>query len=428
MEKVETNRIGQAVGDPETDNRPEFRLSYENQGWFYLDTLIRLAQVRKGRNPIQDSLNESIEKRRKIMHDMEIGRMTKEGLADYISVVNQVWSSQYDIDQFHPDIDGKYNLIIAGHSRYIAAEETARQHPEFRHSARCTYWDDPPFNEIMAVQLEENLHHQPSIERQAKSTVSIYKMGLIKNCWNSIEEFVALEQLKEAKITDYKFKDFLAYAELYPSCQELVEEGAIAYSAILEFGRSLDDIRSYWGIELTKGLDACDLRLSPLIDEHAEKWILEQCTYIRRKKMSAKTSEKFIKARVRELRIKMMDEAGREQAALDGWNEYQLQNALESARRRDEDLISATKAITMDQLAKGALATRIIGERVNHGQGEQMIRDVQRRFELAAKHLGSDALNQLIEHAAEEVDVVELKEESITEDATAVNEKQESMV
>jgi hypothetical protein len=162
----------------------------------------------------------------------------------------------------------------------------------------------------------------------------------------------------------------------------------------LEFGRSIEEVRTYWGLELTKGLKYCDLSMRPIIEEHTEKWVLEQCDHIIKKKLSAKDSEKFIKNQVRDLQIKMLkDESMRQQAAFDIWNEMQIENATESLKHRDDILVEATSAISAMQLAKGALVARIVGNRVNHGKGERLIKTAKGRYQKAAEMLGTAAFD-----------------------------------
>lgn len=211
-----------------------------------LGAMIMLSQVRSGTNPVVEKLGESIASG-DLEHPPHIARMSQPKLEEYINFTNEIWGAEQVADDFNPEQDGYYYLVISGHSRVKAMwnieKSKAERAREFGHVTdpgsaiinNCPIHHDPTPEEIIASQLAENIHHQVPRERQAMSIVETYLYGLKTGQWENQEEF---RKYANDKFTKNELSQALRFAELPINIREHVLSGNFPYLGAVELAKT----------------------------------------------------------------------------------------------------------------------------------------------------------------------------------------------
>jgi hypothetical protein len=207
--------------------------------------LVVLAQVRSEKNSEYQQLKDSI-RTSGLLNPIDIAYVNEAQLEEYIAFTNQLWGSDVKIEDFiiQRDEFGKYNLVVAGHTRTYVINELENEDELGRiYSIRTKVHDISDPEDIISLQLDENLHSKPVLERQAMAIVEAYEYGKLYGRWDSPESFA---RLKKGKFTKRQLKDAIGFATLPPEAREFVLSGLLTYTAAVQIGRSsgtiLDDI------------------------------------------------------------------------------------------------------------------------------------------------------------------------------------------
>jgi hypothetical protein len=292
----ETSRDGTGVdivGDiEEIDLRHEVVLGDRQICRIPLDKLIILTQVRLGENPVADKLKESIEVKG-LLNQIDVAKLNHESLAYYIEFINEIWSSNHNINDYSPDNEGWHYLVIAGHSRVSSIRMTAQEHPENRYTVCSKIYETPSPQEIVSLQLAENIHHKPTQERQAMAIVEMYHFGLRHKMWDSKAEFL---RQNAGDFSRYALDSALHFAELPIDYREFVSIGAFPYTAAVELGRALPIARSYFEDMCLDGNK--DQHLSSDIFEEIENtsriWLGKTVAHIQNMQLNGPAAKKHI--------------------------------------------------------------------------------------------------------------------------------------
>ena len=209
-----------------------------------LDCIITLSQVRDGDNPEINKLIESIEKN-DLINQIDVARMDSFALEEYIDFVNELWKSEHKIEDFMVGPDEKYYLCIAGNSRTVALREIAEKQPNISHCLDCKVHDAPTPYEIISLQLNENIYHEPSKARQAMAIAETYYYGLAKGMWGSSEEFARLNRDKFSKNALANARHF---AKLPAPIREFVfiPGDPLPMNVALELGKIVEPLRIFY--------------------------------------------------------------------------------------------------------------------------------------------------------------------------------------
>jgi len=336
-----------------------------------LGDLICVSQVRQGPNPERESLGNSIEQQG-LLNQIDVALLGAEPFEDYIRFVNRVWKSKHDIVDFTPDDDGLYHLVIAGHSRVdVITDKAAEKQKAALDEGYDTSWEDTTIwakihyvsspQEILAIQMAENIHREPSEERRAVALVETYHYGLEVGWWNSKKAF--LEQTGD-KFTPIMLNRALLFQQLSNELRELVMSNKVQYGVAIEVARLHAPFVQRYGIQ-KYGADQGQIEAGR---EDAQKAADEYVGTIILKADSGKWS--ITKARehvndylntwrgeIKELEIDLSGKEPEELQLFDVENEFIVQQRLRSRRLKD-----ASKKVTERALRAAATASVITTE------------------------------------------------------------------
>lgn len=215
--------------------------------------LIMLSQQRGATNPAYGDIKASIN-RGDIINIPDVAFVRHEAFANYIDFVNRIWGSEHDITDYAPDEEGYYHLVIAGHTRTEAMidleTDKAKQRAELGFASlelvapkvdAKIYRDLEP-QDILALQMDENLHEKPSPERSAIAIVETYLYGLEVGQWTTRNEFI--EACKN-KFSRTSLNQAISFCKLDQRTREFVFAGAVPYGAAVEIGKCIDPYKEY---------------------------------------------------------------------------------------------------------------------------------------------------------------------------------------
>lgn len=210
------------------------------------DEVVKLSQVRRERNRAGGQLKADIYERSQnnvdesLINPIDVAYVDEAQLVEYLEFVRKTWGSSATLEEFSKQrtAEGKYFLIIAGHSRHQAIQELEEEHAEDGTFNRVpiemkvhtvnTVWD------IIRAQIGENISSNPGPERQAIAIVEAYYYGLGKD-WNNEEEFI--ERCGIEGMTDGVFGQAMNFAALPDAIRSFVLGGPVNYKTGVEIGK-----------------------------------------------------------------------------------------------------------------------------------------------------------------------------------------------
>lgn len=218
-----------------------------------IQSLIRVSQQRGSSNPAFESIKESIENN-DIINPPDVAVLSHESFEDYLNFINKLWKKSHHISDYIPNEDGRYNLVIAGHTRVDAIDDIENQRIKraidagydisnwSESTVNCKIYENISPAEILALQMDENLHEKPSQERTAIAMVETYYYGLENGNWSNTSEFAEINRNKFSKKA---LEAALIFSNLSEEIREYVFVGAVPYGPIVELGRTVEPHRRY---------------------------------------------------------------------------------------------------------------------------------------------------------------------------------------
>lgn len=278
----------------------------------YSDEFVKMTQVRRERNLVSQELKDSI--KRQLINAIDVVRLDKDMLGQYIDFVNDIWGSQTDIEEFEAQqrSDGNYYLIVAGHSRHQAIVDLEAEGalPPCPIEAKVHNVSSP--EDIILLQLEENLHSQPAKERQAIAIVETYEWGQRIGKWATQKEFESQTGLSRGMLSDA-----LHFAHLPAELRQYVFRGYMSYAAGIELGKTGKEIRR--ALLAKTGLDhhAMDDEQAAVLEMTVRDQIQATANYIARRKLNSTASAKYLRAERDRLGREMIADAAERERAED---------------------------------------------------------------------------------------------------------------
>lgn len=193
--------------------------------------LVVLPQVRKIKNTKLEEIMDSIEDRG-LINPIDVAKLNYEELKSHINFLTQLWKKNINIDNFKP-IDGYYYVVIAGHTRLEAIKKIGKN-KNAKIDVAVKVHDVKTSEEILAIQLDENLHSEPRLEERAIAIIETYHLGIINKKWCDKNEFIKQNQNKFSRRI---LNDALVFADLPLEVQEYVFSHNIPFSVGVELGR-----------------------------------------------------------------------------------------------------------------------------------------------------------------------------------------------
>lgn len=223
-----------------------------------LNGLILFSQIRDKKNQRFAELEESIDND-DLDNPINIARMTVTELEAYIKFTNKTWKAATTLSDFETYVqpDGRYNVVVAGHSRTLSIKNIARKHTQMtgqptNYTVLCKIEKDNSVEAIVGKQFLENIHAPVPPHREAEAVVEMYHQGL-GDKWNTPEEFRATCKNVVSVVVLNKA---LAYGELFQQARDMVVAGTMRYSVAVELGKLAQVLRVHSALE--HGLDATE--------------------------------------------------------------------------------------------------------------------------------------------------------------------------
>lgn len=286
---------------------PEFRQPVYGERYpieeLRLGDIVFGPQVRDKLNPMLHNIRESIA-RDDMMNNPFVAGMSRGDFLEYIDFANQLWGEEVDPDSYQQAADGKYYLVIAGHTRIMSAkmneDERAKKAIEQGYEIDpgdagilCKVLNAPTAETIIGLQLAENLHTGVAKEREAMAIVETYEYGLRTARWSSIREFV---EMNDGRFSEKMLRDARYFANLPPEVRDQVFCGALPYSVGVEFAKATPKFREHCQWKYFSDKDYAELNEEErtLLDEMTLTWLGGEVAFMQRKKLNRTASKKRI--------------------------------------------------------------------------------------------------------------------------------------
>lgn len=236
MQETEGNVLEAPITPFERDRSPERAHGYFETMLLFSDEFIKLSQVRPGKNPILEDLKNSIE-RVGMLNAIDVAKMDTALLEEYIEFTNMVWGSERSVDDLRPlGVDGYYYPLVAGHSRHQAIEELEAEGRIEQRPIQTKVHPVASIEDILDLQLGENLHSVPSMERRALAAVEHFTFGVMKGKWTDQDDYYA--QHPDLQHDKSLLEDGLVISQLPPNLQEYVFKKKVAFATGIELAKT----------------------------------------------------------------------------------------------------------------------------------------------------------------------------------------------
>jgi hypothetical protein len=379
-----------------------------------LDSLISLSQIRNTANSRLEELVESIDSDG-LDNPVNVARLNRDELADYIQFTNNTWGSAVRVDDYDglQQPDGRYNLLVAGHSRVEAIRTLALRHEAetgqaTNYTVQAKLLQDNSVESIVAKQAAENLHASVTQERSAMAIVELYTQGLGTK-WGDAESFYATQK---HRLNRRMLRDALAFAQLEPPIRNTVFAGYIPYKAGVELGRSAMVVRRWFETETGQlTLPDAETNVSSFdrasLEEATGARIRYEAAYIANHGLNSTAATRHIRAYVAkmqkeiEARVGTLAETGPDASGRQGLFTMvsAAQQAWQIARRERTRLARQLRETGNSPLAKTADLIITLTDGMHGEELTEVMQDLQG----AQLRLGQQLTRQTVRlHAAED--------------------------
>lgn len=282
----------------------------------YSDEIVVLSQVRPGKNRALDDLKESI-LTSGLLNQLDVARVDRQLMEEYIAFTNRVWSSDRSIEEFD-DLasDDYYYLLCAGHSRQqaiVELEEEGRLTEAY--PIRSKLHAVVSIEDILRIQVEENTHTTPPIERQAMAVVEYYCWGLENGKWHDEDGFLRSEDGVEAK--SGIVKDGLLFAKLPNDIRQFVFAKHIPYEAGVQLGQAGELYMRYLEFERGAALWTLPPEEQEIMQQTYSEWLAIRANHIFEHRLNSSASKKHLMSLQQQLKEKMKPKKDISQAEKD---------------------------------------------------------------------------------------------------------------
>ncbi|HSE61614.1 MAG TPA: hypothetical protein VLA88_04960 [Candidatus Saccharimonadales bacterium] len=187
-----------------------------------------------------------------LLHPLTVADLDPEYAAPYIADVNMFWGTAFKLEDFSANpLTGRYAFLISGHRRLSAVTELAAEHgftPEQVHIASSPR-RNISFGEALALQLKENVYHQPDPTEIAEAIRLCYDFMRIDN--PSLTQAGCAEALG---FTPGRISRALAYSDLPDEIKGWVKNKDMSFNLAVTLGRIQEEYRRRFGRMKREGL------------------------------------------------------------------------------------------------------------------------------------------------------------------------------
>lgn len=257
-----------------------------------LSDLNSLSQQRGAINPAFDDIKLSI-LRDGLINNPDVAIMEPSDFEKYIKFVNRLWKADHKIGDYTVGDDGRYRLVVAGHTRIDAIRAICKDGEiDARNvDVYCKVYVGLSPEEILAIQMSENIHEKPAPERSAIALVETYYYGLENGAWSNKKEFL---EANNGKFSRDALNKAIYFASLPVEVRDLVFAGAIKYSPVIELARVVEKYRDYILHKYfnKKQIDDLDETEKDSVAEDIRLWCCSEVVRIQNNRWSANTCKK----------------------------------------------------------------------------------------------------------------------------------------
>lgn len=213
-------------------------------------------QTRGGVNPQQELLRESIAVHG-LINCLDVVRLSRSAVVSYADFVGELWGRTQDISALpvSSHVPGMYDTLVAGHSRLVAIKDNEQDYAATANARNLPYnpgMAQVPAKlhaaaspiEMLAIQINENIHKAPSQERVAIALVESYYLGLRDGLWKSTHDFL---KQNTNRFSRRQLHDAVAFSKLPEPARALVFAKCLPYSvgtALGDFSRVVETFYS----------------------------------------------------------------------------------------------------------------------------------------------------------------------------------------
>lgn len=304
-----------------------------------LKQLIMFDQVRSKTNPKVPALRESL-KTQGLINQIDVAKLDFDALAAYARFVNRVWKAEHTLDNFTPDHNGFYYVVIAGHSRTAAMmlEEMERAEAALEHgfitdpldsTVWCKIHEAPTPEAILALQLAENLYEAPPEERRAMAVIEAFEYGKEIGSWKNQTEFI---RSMGSKFSRLEMQRALAFLNFEPELRAFVLDGTVRYAPAVELGMVIKDYREYVSHRYFDGVPLEELPPEQRAEAEAyvREWTAVEFVGMERQKLNVTAARKKYRGLAKEWKAEMAPERTVEQEAM-----FDLAEIARASQRQD---------------------------------------------------------------------------------------------
>lgn len=349
----------------------------------------RLPQVRSGMNPDLPDIKESI-RTRGLINQIDAARLSESQLATYINFVNRTWKTDADIEDYamQRQPSGDYYLVVAGHTRTEAVYQLEQENEagyEYIVVAKVHNISTP--EEIIALQLDENLHSKPSQEQRAIAIVETYRYGLENGQWANKTDFM---RQSGGKFSRRILNEAMGFAQLPPEARDFVFSGQLSYNAAVALGVASDTIMDYVAAKLRYNGMALSARAAQELDDAYRQEVALMIARLSNRQLNGTAAKKFIAGQAASMqdisaKIHNSDEEG-------GLFELSMVSAREQAeayrRQLEKDYRATLREMKQRSIESVTDALRLHRQLV----GEAGIEDLNREAADRRRLIGRQAL------------------------------------
>lgn len=204
-----------------------------------LTDIVVLPQVRKTKNSKIEEMADSIEDKG-LINPLDVARLTELQLLTHVRFLTQLWKKEINIESFQM-IDGFYYVLIAGHTRLEALKKNAKKKKR-KDQVTVKIHNVKTSEEILAIQLDENIHSEPKIEERAIAIIETYHIGILGQKWKNKEDFI---KKNSHKFSRRVLNEALVFSNLSPEVQEYVFSHNVPFAIGVELGRIYPLVEAY---------------------------------------------------------------------------------------------------------------------------------------------------------------------------------------
>ncbi len=329
-------------------------------------------QMRSDVNPQQQALQESIAANG-LYNPLDAVRLSRASVVSYAGFVSELWGREQDISALPVSTHTPhvYDLLVAGHSRLTAIQENEKIIAAAAYARSQQY--DPAMAkvpaklhaanspiEMLAIQINENIHKAPSQERVAIALVESYYLGLREGTWKSSHDFL---RQNNRRFSQRQLHDAVAFSRLPEQARALVFAKCLPYSVGTALGDFSKVVEQYYSQRFFEGRKriALDPEERARLDQLITSKIMREATLAQAKRLNVTAARKRYENEKNSYAALSADDDA--QLTLDDlFKQTAKDDARQETRRNKDEIQRILDEMLGDQSGRFITAQRLIRE------------------------------------------------------------------